>query len=238
MKLGHLKNCAVDSNKLESMAISQLRQNPYCGRGIGPPRDLTALTESIALVGVLQPVLVARCAVFGIRDDKYVVLDGYRRVLAAAQLRETELPVIKLAINCRQSAVVVAHQANQHREHSNAPIVEALFFTALLEDKVFPSLEAMATMLGRREQEVRSALEFLRLPTFLLRPAVENPERVDVALARALVAYHRTFGEGPLRAVAQRVFRRGSRITAAQVIECIALNRPCIPQRLYFPAGS
>jgi ParB family transcriptional regulator, chromosome partitioning protein len=94
------------------------------------PVEQRRLEHSIEQRGILQPVLVDP------RDDgEYVLVDGHRRIQAAAKLGLMEIPISIRSSRDEQDNLVDAVVANQLHAHLN-PLEEALACRRLLDTRL------------------------------------------------------------------------------------------------------
>ena len=131
------------------------------------PVEQCRLEHSIEQRGILQPVLVDP------RDDgDYVLVDGHRRIRAAAKIGLMEIP-----ISIRQSQeegdnLIDAVVANQLHAHLN-PLEEALACRRLLQTRL--NRKEVAAKLEMTQATVKERLAILELPEDLW-PKVANGE--------------------------------------------------------------
>jgi len=136
--------------------IDKLRPDPGNPRraGVG---DVTELAESMAAVGVLQPLLVTPDPE---TPDGFLVVFGHRRLAGAAAAKLTEVPAevreigpvdrltIQLVENLQRAAV--------------DPLDEAMAFKRLLDFGL--SQHAVGERVGRSQSHISKRLSLLRLP--------------------------------------------------------------------------
>lgn len=118
------------------------------------PEKLAELEASIRDKGILSPLGVYQAG------DRYVIIYGHRRYIAAHHLGE-------LAVPCRVHADGSAREEdykfteNYFREEVN-PASEAAWFADLLDRKHAGNVEALCAELGLRESFVQGRLDLLR----------------------------------------------------------------------------
>jgi ParB family transcriptional regulator, chromosome partitioning protein len=114
--------------------------------------DLEDLKDSIAQVGVIEPLVVAR------RNGRYEVVAGHRRLIASKMAGLVTVPcVIHDDFKAAEEAVML-HE-NIHRADLN-PVDEARFFTRLL-DRVDGDTERLAELVRERRDYVEQRLALL-----------------------------------------------------------------------------
>ncbi len=135
------------------------------------------LEHSIEQRGILQPVLVEP------RDDgDYVLVDGHRRIEAAAKLGLMEIPISIRSSREEGDNLVDAVLANQLHAHLN-PLEEALACRRLIETRL--SRKEVAAKLEMTQATVKERLGILDLPEGLW-PRVANGE-IPLLAVKALV---------------------------------------------------
>ena len=120
------------------------------------PVEQRRLEHSIEQRGILQPVLVDP------RDDgNYVLVDGHRRIQAAAKLGLMEIPISIRASQDEEDNLIDAVVANQLHAHLN-PLEEALACRRLLETRL--NRKEVAAKLEMTQATVKERLAILELP--------------------------------------------------------------------------
>ena len=114
------KNDTKGTSSLNQISISDLSRNPYQPRQNFKEEKLEELAESIRKNGVIQPIAV-RPSKAG--SNKYEIIAGERRWLAAQRAGLHEIPVTILDLNDAES-LEVAIVENIQRDDLN-PIEEA-----------------------------------------------------------------------------------------------------------------
>jgi len=146
-------------------------------RGEIDPVEQRRLEHSIEQRGILQPVLVDP------RDDgDYVLVDGHRRVQAAAKLGLMEIPISIRSSRDEGDNLVDAVVANQLHAHLN-PLEEALACRRLLGTRL--NRKEVAAKLEMTQATVNERLAILELPEKLW-PKIANGE-VPLLAVKALV---------------------------------------------------
>lgn len=116
---------------------------------------LEELVSSLRQVGMIEPVILAA------RGDRYEVVAGHRRTVAA---RLAGLPVVPARVypaDHPSLRVIQAHE-NGRREDVN-PVDEAIWFAELLERDCGGDVERLAGLVGERLSYVLNRLELLEL---------------------------------------------------------------------------
>ncbi len=156
--------------------ISRIRGNPYQPRQRVEQRALESLASSIAVHGILQPVLVTEVL------DGYQLVAGERRVRAAQMAGLDRVPAIVRQM-AQRDQLAVALVENVQRSDLNA--MEEAHAYRQLADEFGLTQDEIATRVGRARSTVANTLRLLDL---------EQP--VQQALADGSIA------EGHARALA------------------------------------
>lgn len=141
----------VESIKL--VEIEKLERSPYQPRD-DIERNIENLVESIKTHGVLEPILVRK------NGDKYTIVAGERRYLAAKKAGLDKVPVRVLDVNDSQMAELALVE-NLLREDLN-PLEEAQGIETLIE-KFNYTHEKVAEILGVDRVTVTNKLRLLKL---------------------------------------------------------------------------
>ena len=142
------------------LATGLIRPNPDQPRRTIEPESISALAESIAEAGVIQPLIVRP-----LRDGRYELITGERRWRAA---RQAGLEVVPALVRDEDEArrMQTALIENVAREDLN-PVDEARACAALVEDLGL-SKEELARRLGRTRPAISNLIRLLDLPDEVL----------------------------------------------------------------------
>jgi ParB family chromosome partitioning protein len=162
---------------VQSLAVVQIRPNPFQPRHTFRAEALEELTASIQEKGILQPLIVRRTG------QDYQIVAGERRWRAAQQAGLKEVPVIVRAYT-DQEMLELALIENLQREELSA-VEEARAYRQLVEEFEMTQ-EAVAERVGKSRVAVTNALRLLRLPRVILDWVDEG--KVSAGHARALLS--------------------------------------------------
>ncbi len=157
---------------------------------------LEALSDSIRLHGVLQPITVRR-----LDGERYQIIAGERRWRAARQAGLSEIPARIVEADDRE-AMVLALVENLQREDLN-PVEQAKGFRRLLEEYGLTQ-EAAAERVGTSRPALTNALRLLGLPEAVL--AMLEDGRLSAGHGRALLALGE---EGKILSAAELTMKQG-----------------------------
>jgi ParB family transcriptional regulator, chromosome partitioning protein len=155
--------------------------------------DLTELAASIAGVGLLEPLIVARPTPFA--PGVYPLVAGHRRLAAAQLAGLDEVPAIVRSMSDREQLEAMLVENLQRTDL--APLEEAAAYRRLVDD-LGMTQRALGARIGRSQSHIAKRLALLELPdeaktaldsgrivleeAALLGKLTEHPERLAVAL--------------------------------------------------------
>ena len=180
-----------------SVRISDIEPRSDQPRKTFEREALEQLADSIAQLGVLQPIVVRES---GLLQGTYEILAGERRWRAAKMAGLSEIPAVILDGD-ELKAAQVAIVENVQREDLN-PIEEALAYDTLIE-KFGLTQEQVAKQVGKNRSTVANLLRLLDLPEEVL----ELVRRGDLSAghARALLGLK---NREQMAALAQKIIEK------------------------------
>ncbi len=148
----------VTKKELNKVAISDLSRNPYQPREIFDEVKLDELKNSIKKNGVIQPI-----AVRPKKNDpeKYEIIAGERRWLAAQRAGLHEIPVIIMDLSDVESLEVAIVENIQRDDLS--PIEEARGYKRLFDEFKYDH-ESISKLMSKSRSHVSNTLRLLTLP--------------------------------------------------------------------------
>lgn len=135
--------------------VDQIRPNPQQPRARFDDETIDRLAESIAEVGVLQPIAVTA------GDEGYTLIAGERRLRAARRAGLTEVPAVIRNVD-DVGSLTEALVENLQREDLT-PLEEAAAYQQLLEEFGMTH-EEVAHRVGRSRSTVSNTIRLLQLP--------------------------------------------------------------------------
>ena len=174
--------------ELLHVSITQVRTNPYQPRQHFDAQRLQELADSIKAQGIVQPIVVRRCA------DGFELIAGERR-LRASQLAgcDTIPALVKKASD--RDMLELALLENLQREDLN-PLEEARAYQRLLQEFHLRQ-EDVAQCVGKDRSSIANALRLLKLPQEF-QDDIEAG-RLTMGHARALLAVEDAEAQRQLR---------------------------------------
>jgi len=166
---------------ITNIPLDQISPNPRQPRLNIDREELAELTDSIREVGVLQPLIVT----YDEQNDRYTLVAGGRRLLAAAQAGLQTVPAIVRQITEQQRLEIALIENLQRADLS--PLESAEAYRQLV-DEFGLSHEEVAARVGKSRVAVTNTLRLLKLPDVVKKALMEN--RISEGHARALLALH------------------------------------------------
>ncbi len=141
--------------EIEHLAIESIRPNPEQPRSVF--QNTSALAESIAEHGVIEPIMVRPL------EGGYQIVHGERRWRAATEAGLDRIPAIVCDVDDRE-AYELSLIENIHREDLS-PVEEARSFERMIDDGC--TQKRIAHIIGKDRSYVAQKMRLLRLPDFL-----------------------------------------------------------------------
>ncbi len=151
---GELNELEKD-NKVIAISLEIIEKNPFQPRENFDDKGIKELAESIKEKGIIQPIIVRE------HEDKYQIVAGERRFLAAKLAGLKSIPAIVKNISDEESAEIALIE-NVQRKDLN-PIEEALAYRRLI-DKFGYTQEELAKKIGKDRVTITNSLRLLNLP--------------------------------------------------------------------------
>ena len=154
--LGDFSDEVAEQSAYRQLPIYKVEPNPDQPRQDFDEEELQALSESIAIHGVIQPLTVREMP-----NGYFQIIAGERRWRAARLANLTEVPVVVIEADDKK-AMELALIENLQRQDLN-PVEEALGYQSLMADHGLTQEEA-ASRVGKSRPAVANALRLLQLP--------------------------------------------------------------------------
>lgn len=170
------------SSSINEIELDKIKANPNQPRKEFNEDSLRELAESIAEIGVIQPITVRQTG-----KDTYEIIAGERRCKASALAGRRTIPAyIRTADD--ENMMEMALIENIQREDLNAVEV-ALAYQHLL-DTYGLTQERLSERIGKNRSTITNYLRLLKLPA-PIQMALQN-KTIDMGHARALLALENT----------------------------------------------
>ncbi len=206
---------SVHGLRYAELPIDSIVPNPRQPRTVFDEEALAELVNSIASIGLLQPVVVRSA------ESGYELVAGERRWRASALAGLTVIPAI-IRQTDDDALLRDALLENLHRANLN-PLEEAAAYQQLLED-FGCTQEELATRIGRSRPQVTNTLRLLKLPAEVqLRVAAGV---ISAGHARALLSLQ---DPEAMKSLAARIVAEG--LSVRSVEEIILLGDTNAPSK-------
>ena len=198
----------VDGARFAELPIASIVPNAVQPRTVFDEEALAELTDSIKLVGLLQPIVVRPLG-----GDRYELIMGERRWRASQRAELTTIPAI-VRDTPDDGMLRDALLENLHRSQLN-PLEEAAAYQQLLAD-FGATHEELSQRIGRSRPQISNTIRLLGLPS-----AVQSKVAAGVLSAghaRALLGLH---DADAIEQMAHRVVAEGLSVRSTE--EAVAL---------------
>jgi ParB family transcriptional regulator, chromosome partitioning protein len=193
----------IRDRTFREVAINSIRPNTYQPRKNLDQAELRPLADSIAELGVLQPILVRPLG-----EGAYELIAGERRWRASQVAGLQNVPVIVRDTEDVQS-LEQALVENLHRKDLN-PMDEAAAYRQLIDDFSMTH-ESVAQRVGKSRAAITNLLRLLQLQPKIQKMMIE--EKITEGHGRALLG---TDDEAFQLQLAERVAREGMTVRAVE----------------------
>jgi ParB family chromosome partitioning protein len=193
----------ASEKELAQLPVEAIHPNPRQPRRRIEPETVSGLAESVAALGVVQPVIVRPRPAGG-----WELIAGERRWRAAREAGVATVPALVREAGERES-LLLALVENVAREDLSA--AEEARACAVLIDEFELSLGEVAERVGRSKPAVSNKLRLLELPDDVL--AMLERAELSEGHARAVLAVPDRQGR---RDLARRIVQKGLSVRAAE----------------------
>ena len=150
-------------NQVLLASVHSIKPNPLQPRKSFDDSNMEALTESVRIYGVLQPLLVNRIEASSPADSsKYELIAGERRLRAAKKADLKEVPIIIREMPENTQKLEVALIENIQRDNLN-PVEEGKAFKQL-HDELGVSYENISKRVAKSQPYIVNTVRILKLP--------------------------------------------------------------------------
>ncbi len=165
------------SSSINEIELDKISVNPNQPRREFDPEALRELSESIAEIGIIQPITLRKMS-----DDSYQIIAGERRFRASQMAGLKSIPAyIRTADD--ENVMEMALIENIQREDLNSLEI-ALAYQHLIEQYELTQ-ERLSERVGKKRTTIANYLRLLKLPA-PIQMALQNKE-IDMGHARALL---------------------------------------------------
>lgn len=159
--------------ELVSVLVDKIEPNPYQPRRIFPQNELDKLAQSIAEVGLLEPVLLRKVG------DTYQIAAGERRWRAHKQIERRHIDAVVKDISDSDMAVFALAENIDREDLSDYEIGIALKQV----EKAFPTKKKLAESLGMNREDMYRYYAYDDLPEYIIADLNANPRLLSRSAA-------------------------------------------------------
>ncbi|MBE6548094.1 MAG: ParB/RepB/Spo0J family partition protein [Ruminococcaceae bacterium] len=194
-------------DSVKTIRVSDIEPRRDQPRKTFDEEGLQILADSIAIHGVLQPIIVRENQAF---PGTYEIIAGERRWRAAKMAALTDIPVIIVDGNDLKIAQISLVE-NVQREDLNA-VEEALAYNALIE-RFGLTQEQVSREVGKSRPSIANMLRLLELPDEVLELVRDN--KLSVGHAKVILGLD---DDQKMIEVAQKIIENGCSVREAERI--------------------
>lgn len=201
------------------LPVDAIRPNPRQPRTVFDEDELAELVQSVAAIGVLQPIVVRRVAAddAGPAGVEYELIMGERRLRASKGAGKDTIPAIIRSTD-DDAMLRDALLENLHRAQLN-PLEEAAAYGQLLDDFECTH-EELAGRIGRSRPQISNTLRLLKLPALVQRRVAAGV--LSAGHARALLGLA---DPAAMERLAQRIVAEGLSVRSTEEIVALGGDR-------------
>ena len=215
---GDIPEESVEKSPYQLLPIYKVEPNRNQPRQDFDEEELEALSESISVHGIIQPLTVRE-----LPSGYYQIIAGERRWRAARMANLTEVPAVIIEADDKK-AMELALIENLQRQDLN-PVEEALGYSSLMEDYGLTQEEAAARV-GKSRPAVANALRLLNLCPEVLEKVREGV--LSAGHARAVLSLKT---EKKQKEAAQKIIALGLSVRQAELL-CKNMDKEPAPEKV------
>lgn len=215
--LGDELDVSTENTPYRMLPIYRVEPNPEQPRQDFDPEELQALSDSIAIHGIIQPLTVRE-----LNTGYYQIIAGERRWRAARMAQLSEVPVVVIEADDKK-ACELALIENLQRQDLN-PVEEALGYQSLIDDYGLTQEEA-AERVGKSRPTVTNALRLLGLCPEVLERLRKG--ELTAGHARAILSIK---NEKKQQEAAQKICALGLSVRQAELL-CKNMTKEPTPEK-------
>ena len=215
--LGDFEEETRENSPYKLLPIHKVEPNRNQPRQDFDEEELEALSESLAIHGILQPLTVRE-----LDSGYYQIIAGERRWRAARMAGLTEVPVVVIEADDKK-AMELALIENLQRQDLN-PVEEALGYQSLMTDFGLTQ-EDTAQRVGKSRPAVANALRLLNLSNTILEKVRDGS--LSAGHARALLSVK---SEKKQQEAMQKIIALGLSVRQAELL-CKNMTKEPAPEK-------
>lgn len=196
------------------LPLASIEPNPWQPRRVFDQAEIEKLGDSIAEIGLIQPIVVRRKTVRtsdtsaatiseseSVRssDTQYQIIAGERRYRAHKLIGKPEIKAIVIDVADDEMATMALAENIDRKDLSDYEIAVAI---RNAQDS-FPNKKEMARSIGKQRTELYSYLAFFKLPDFVINDLELNPAFLGRTAAEDIAAVIKRCGQPSTDAIAK-----------------------------------
>ena len=197
MELHATASRGVPGDEVQQLPLDLVQHNPHQTRIRFEEENLQELAASIAVQGVLQPIVVRAAA-----DGRYILIIGERRLRASKLAGRTTIPAIVKRVSEQQAAEMTIIE-NLQRQDLDCIEQATAFSNLSLQFNL--TQEEIGKRVGVSRETVANHLRLLKLPVIVIRQ-IQNRE---LSYSHARVLLRLGDDHEVIAIVAQAAIRKG-----------------------------
>ena len=192
--------------KRTEVLVENIEPNPWQPRAYFDPQEIAELASSIAEVGLIQPIIIRRVpnrdtkspgGSAPIRDTRYQLIAGERRLRAHKELGRTEIKAIIMDAADEDLAVMALAENLDRADLADYEISKAI----RRAEKEFPNRKHMAKAIGIGRSELYRYLSFHSLPDLIKNDLEVNPRLLGGNAAEKIASFIKDRGAEAANAI-------------------------------------
>ena len=169
------------------IAVDEIEPNPWQPRRVFKEDDIRKLADSIADVGLIQPIAVRRVQNL---DTGFELVAGERRLRAHRLLAAMEIKAVIIEV-ADEDMAAMALAENIDREDLSAYEIAIAIQNA---EGAFPNRKELAKSLGMQRSDLYRYMAFFQLPQFIREDLDANPSLLGRDAAEAIAVVLKKYG--------------------------------------------
>lgn len=186
-----------------AVPLHLIKSNPRDPRRIRSAEDIDEIGGSMKELGQQTP------ATGYVEGSSVVLIAGETRLRGARNFEIPTLLVLIVEKPTDQRALYQAARAENVHRNPQTVLDDALVWTDLLADSVYPTQVALATALGIKEDLVSRTLGLAKLPRPIINMICEDRELVTLKMLTAIREYFDAHSEEATKELIHRIRRDG-----------------------------
>jgi ParB family chromosome partitioning protein len=183
----------------EDILVASVEPNPWQPRKVFDGTEIRKLADSIAEMGLIQPIVVRRVQNLDTAGCNFQLVAGERRFRAHLMLGRANIKAVVVSVPDEEMAVIALVE-NMDRQDLSAYEIAVAIRNA---EASFPNRKELAKSLGIQRSDLYRYLSFFQLPDFLLHDLETTPSLLGRDAAEAIASNIKKHGQPAIDAVSR-----------------------------------